>query len=128
MLREALDPASNQKLALPDDPELIEELLAMTWEEQSSRIKVIPKKDLMQLIGRSPDKADALVLASLPSDLDTSDDAMDHYYARRSTLGADSQGTVYTHVPTREESRTYSRGGPRLGRRPARPMSRTRRH
>jgi len=130
VLREALDPSSQARLAIPDDPELIEELLAMTWEEQNTKIKVIPKKDLTQLLGRSPDKADALILASMPSDLDTSDDAMDHYYAQRATINpdADGHGHVYTHVPTREESRTYSRGGPRLGRRPARPLSRTRRH
>jgi hypothetical protein len=63
LLREALDPGSSYKIALPPDDELFEELSSMTWREQSGKIKVIPKEDLMKILGRSPDKADALTLA-----------------------------------------------------------------
>jgi hypothetical protein len=62
-LREALDPASPQKLAIPDDPRLISDLLAITWEEVAGKIKVIAKKDLIKILGHSPDEADALTLA-----------------------------------------------------------------
>ena len=63
LLRESLDPASSYKVALPPDDELFEELSSMTWKEQSGKIKIIPKEDLAKLLGRSPDKADALSLA-----------------------------------------------------------------
>ena len=62
-LREALDPSGPMRIAIPDDPELIGELLTLTWEEQSGKIKVMTKKDHALLLGRSPDKADALTLA-----------------------------------------------------------------
>jgi hypothetical protein len=69
-LREMLDPSSPYPIAVPPDEELMEELLTITWEEQSGKIKVIPKKDLVKILGRSPDKADALVLASTVRDDD----------------------------------------------------------
>ena len=72
-LREALDPGLPDALAIPDDPELLDELLAMTWEDQGNgRLKVIAKKDLTKLLGRSPDKADALMLAHQVEDEDSS--------------------------------------------------------
>lgn len=94
-LREALDPkhARGYALALPDDPELTEELLTLTYEEVSGRIKVMPKKDHARLIGRSPDKADALTLAFSVRDED-SPDALDatERRAERVRAGLASQG------------------------------------
>jgi hypothetical protein len=62
-LREALDPAAPCPLAIPDDPDLIQELLAHNWAEQSGKIVVTPKEKIQEALKRSPDKADALVLA-----------------------------------------------------------------
>jgi hypothetical protein len=64
-LKEALDPVSGLELAIPDDPELVEELLAVTYKEADSgtaKIRIIAKEDLHKLLGRSPDKADALAI------------------------------------------------------------------
>lgn len=69
-LREMLDPSSKYPISIPNDEEMITELLSMTWQEQSGRIKVIPKLDLIKILGRSPDKADALALASTVRDED----------------------------------------------------------
>jgi hypothetical protein len=94
MLREALDPASPVKLALPDDPELIEELLALTWEERAERIHVITKKDLTKALGRSPDKSDSLMLSFATPFTEDIEDL---------ELPASRADNVWSRAPTRAE-------------------------
>jgi hypothetical protein len=48
--------------ALPDDSELAEELAAATYTFQGDKFRLCDKDDIKKLIGRSPDKADALAL------------------------------------------------------------------
>jgi hypothetical protein len=60
--REALDPEYSQ-LAVPPDRELRAELLAPRWRIQSGRIYIESKDEIKSRLGRSPDKADAVVLA-----------------------------------------------------------------
>ena len=48
--------------ALPSDPELAEELAAATYTFQGDKFRLCDKDDIKDLIGRSPDKADALAL------------------------------------------------------------------
>ena len=62
-LREALAPEADAPLALPQDPELMQELTAARWSVQVSGIKIEPKDDIKKRLGRSPDKADAVALA-----------------------------------------------------------------
>ena len=62
-LREDLDPASGQDLALPPDPELRADLCAPTWKLTTRGILVEAKEDIIARIGRSPDKGDSLVYA-----------------------------------------------------------------
>lgn len=47
---------------LPPDEQLIEELLCPTYEVQNGKIRVMKKETMRELLKRSPDKADALVL------------------------------------------------------------------
>jgi hypothetical protein len=47
---------------LPDDPELKEELCATTYTFQGDKFRLCDKDDIKYVIGRSPDKADALIL------------------------------------------------------------------
>lgn len=63
--REALDPAQpgGSPIALPDDPELVADLTAPTYEMSTRGIKVEPKEDLVDRLGRSPDKGDAVIMA-----------------------------------------------------------------
>jgi phage terminase large subunit len=51
--------------AIPDDPKLAEELTRYRWVEQRIQAanKLLDKKAMRQLLGRSPDRADALALA-----------------------------------------------------------------
>lgn len=84
-LREALDPASNSRIALPDDPDLTQELLAMTYKEVSGKYQLITKEDLISVLGRSPDKADALSLAHSVYD-ESSDEAARAQELRRNRL------------------------------------------
>jgi len=52
------------KLALPRDAALFEELQAVTWTQNArQQIQVVAKDEIRSSIGRSPDRADALVLA-----------------------------------------------------------------
>lgn len=67
-VREMLDPSNPRKLpellALPTDTHLPSELSAPTWKITSSgRIQVEEKEKIKERLGRSPDSADALVLA-----------------------------------------------------------------
>jgi hypothetical protein len=49
------------KLALPDDPELIADLVTPRWWTQGGKIYVEAKEDIKVRLGRSPDKGDAAV-------------------------------------------------------------------
>jgi hypothetical protein len=48
--------------ALPDDPELLAELVAHTYTFKGDKLMVMPKELVKAKLGRSPDKADAFVL------------------------------------------------------------------
>jgi hypothetical protein len=60
-----MDPGS----MLPPDEGLIEELSIPTYEVKDGKIKVMAKDVMRQLLGRSPDGADALVLTFKPAGL-----------------------------------------------------------
>lgn len=62
-LRELLDPSNPDAIALPPDDFLAEELAAPRWEESGKCIKIESKDNLMKAdrLGRSPDRADAVV-------------------------------------------------------------------
>jgi hypothetical protein len=62
-LREALDPNSGEAIALPDDRDLRVELTAPRYKTGGGRIQLEPKEKISERLGRSPDRADALVLA-----------------------------------------------------------------
>ncbi len=47
---------------LPPDEELIEELLTPTYDTATGKIKIMPKKVMREMLKRSPDKLDALML------------------------------------------------------------------
>lgn len=63
--REALDPAQDggSRIALPPDPELLADLTTPRFEVTSSGIKITPKDKVVEILGRSPDKGDAVVMA-----------------------------------------------------------------
>lgn len=63
--REALDPAQDggSPIALPDDPELVSDLTAPQFEITANGIKITPKDKLVEQLGRSPDRGDAVVMA-----------------------------------------------------------------
>ncbi len=65
-LREALDPSQDggSHIALPDDPELVSDLTAPEFEITSNGIKITPKDKVVALLGRSPDKGDAVVMCN----------------------------------------------------------------
>jgi len=48
--------------ALPNDPVLREELLAMTYSFQGDKFRLADKDDIKEELGRSPDRADAIAL------------------------------------------------------------------
>lgn len=63
--REALDPAQTggSPIALPNDPELMADLSAPTWEVTPHGLKVESKEDVCARLGRSTNKGDAVVMA-----------------------------------------------------------------
>lgn len=64
-LREALDPRNGPTLAIPEDVELTGELTSPKWWQTSSgKIRVEAKEDIHERIGRSTDRADAVVQAN----------------------------------------------------------------
>lgn len=52
---------------LPPDPDLIEELLAFTYEVKNGKVCVSGTDDVKALLGRSPDKARAVMLSFMKS-------------------------------------------------------------
>jgi len=66
-LREALDPTQDEPLALPPDKELREELMAHRYKvvqmgSARAGILVRDKDEVREVLGRSPDKADAVAM------------------------------------------------------------------
>lgn len=64
-LREALDPENDTGICLPPDTELLGDLCAPRWEMSGMRVKVESREDIVKRIGRSPDRASAVILAQL---------------------------------------------------------------
>lgn len=62
---DALDPETGEEVELPPDDEMVEELIAAGFEVTASGLQIEAKKELMKAerLGRSPDKADAILLA-----------------------------------------------------------------
>ncbi len=65
-MREALDPTSPDPIALPPDAELQADLCAARYKVvtmgQLAAIQVLPKDDIRTMLGRSPDKGDAVTM------------------------------------------------------------------
>ena len=63
-MRERLDPSLGAIVCLPDDDVLVGELAAPTWRTTSNgSVQIESKDDIRQRIGRSTDRADAVVQA-----------------------------------------------------------------
>lgn len=63
--RKALDPSQpgGSSICLPDDPKLLADLTAPTFEVVSNGIKIEPKEKVNERLGRSCDRGDAVVMA-----------------------------------------------------------------
>lgn len=70
-LREQIDPASKQDLALPPDTQLLSDLCAPRWRLTPRGIQVEEKEEIKKRIGRSPDRGEAVMYACVvgPDDL-----------------------------------------------------------
>lgn len=62
-MREALDPARNTGIVLPNDSRLKADLCAPKWWLQGAKVRVESRDDIIGRIGRSPDFASAYILA-----------------------------------------------------------------
>lgn len=69
--REQLDPDYGSRIALPPDPELFADLCAYRYEIRpgggAEEIIVLPKEEMREMLGRSPDKGDTTVMLSASS-------------------------------------------------------------
>lgn len=65
LFREALDPGQpgGSPISLPEDPVLLADLTAPTFEPTPHGIKLEPKDEICSRLGRSPDRGDAVVMA-----------------------------------------------------------------
>lgn len=63
--RELLDPANNHYPALPPSRDLLVELTAPKWTLKGREIYVESREDIIKRIGRSPDRATAVILAAI---------------------------------------------------------------
>lgn len=64
MFRCALDPKSGREVSLFPDEQLFADLCAPTWKLTPRGILIEDKKDVRKKIGRSPNKGDAVIIAS----------------------------------------------------------------
>ncbi|WP_158857535.1 hypothetical protein [Streptomyces sp. NRRL B-1347] len=97
-VRELLDPAFDAELLLPPDDLLISDLTAPTWKTLTGippKIQIEPKEQLVERLGRSPDRGDAVVMA----------------------LASELLASSTVHVPVRRETdRQLPRAAARYGR------------
>lgn len=63
--RELLDPSNNHNVVLPPSRELLIELTAPLWSVKGSEIYVESREEIIKRIGRSPDRATAVILAAI---------------------------------------------------------------
>jgi hypothetical protein len=65
-LREALDPAAPNPIALPPDPEVLGDLCAVRYKVvsagQEAALQMRDKDEIREELGRSPDKGDAIAM------------------------------------------------------------------
>jgi hypothetical protein len=64
-MREALNPAGKNPVALPPDPELLADLTAPKYSLVTRGIQVESKDDIKKRIGRSPDRGEAVIFANM---------------------------------------------------------------
>lgn len=65
LLRERFDPQSDDPIQIEDDQELVHELTCMKYDITSKgQVKLESKEEIKKRIGKSPDKADALMMAN----------------------------------------------------------------
>lgn len=65
-VRELLDPAYEPALMLPPDDLMISDLTTPKWEVQTGippKIKITPKEKVVEMLGRSPDRGDSVVMS-----------------------------------------------------------------
>lgn len=69
--RESLDPTYDSRIALPPDPELLADLCAYRYEIRpgggGEEIVILPKEDMKEMLGRSPDKGDTTIMLNASS-------------------------------------------------------------
>jgi len=63
--RELLDPLNKHAVMLPPDQDLLAELCAPKWKLSGKEIQVESREDVVKRVGRSPDRATAVILASI---------------------------------------------------------------
>ena len=59
---EALNPDSGEEIALPPDPELMEDLTSVRWKLTTRGIQIEDKEEIKNRIGHSPDCGDSVVM------------------------------------------------------------------
>lgn len=80
--REALDPDKGDNIALPPDTELKADLCAPRWKLTAQGIQIEQKDDVKKRIGRSPDRGDSVILASINT-VKTSPKHRKHHHHRK---------------------------------------------
>jgi len=71
--REALDPANDTGIALPPDDALRAELTAPRWKLVGRKVAIEKKEDLKKRLGRSTDRADAVITALIDTEKENSE-------------------------------------------------------
>lgn len=69
-MRDWLDPRNNTNACLPRDERLIEEMIDIRWQYQSTgKIQIEAKEEIKKRLKRSPDRADALAMTFYPKSM-----------------------------------------------------------
>jgi hypothetical protein len=108
LFREELDPANDTGIALPPDPRLLADLTAPRWTVAGRVISVESRDEIVKRIGRSPDYASAVLLASIETPR-VSDFAQTNRPARPPHNPYDRIGYDVSHGSTRQHYDPYDR-------------------
>jgi len=71
-MRDALDPAGGQDIALPPGNEIVADLCSAHYEVSAAGVLIEEKEQIKKRIGRSPDKGESILLANMPGGFDPS--------------------------------------------------------
>lgn len=100
-------------LTMAQDDELWQELLLVRFSDESRVVKITPKKEIKTLLGRSPDKMDAVVMGNWVRERERPEPEHPHYDGQAQRFDYGKQQVTPKESGEAYVARVLDEGGPR---------------